>query len=151
MLLMVGRVRLTKEELQPLSGFNREQMSHAWRTLAKSFRAAWRKRAKIMKNAQPGALLAYLADAHDLALHFEPPRPHRLPAAVRAVSERNPERFAKVILQHLEERLDGEPRRPKRRPAPERRRASPVRTQRRPLLEIVPPALRQEVQIAAVA
>lgn len=154
-LLMVGRSKLTEEELKPLSGFNRAQLDNVWKTLQKSFNSAWRRRQTIRSNnPAPGAMIAYLADVHSMALHFEPPQRHPLPSAVTALAERGANVFSKGVTRHLLQRLDWaeEPRtaKPKmpRRTRPHRPpRVS--RTPRTPALTLVRPAHHQQIQIAA--
>ena len=98
-LAMVGRAKLSANELKMVSGFNREQLINVWGTLDQSFRGAWDRRQQL---TEPGALLKYLADAHALSLHFETPQELAIPKSVLQAVERKPEALGTEVLTLLE-------------------------------------------------
>lgn len=101
-LAMIGRAKLSANELKMVSGFNREQLINVWGTLDKSFRGAWDRRQQL---TEPGALLKYLADAHALSLHFETPQELAVPKSVVETVERKPEALGTEVLTLLKSRL----------------------------------------------
>jgi hypothetical protein len=104
-LSLIGRSEISKDELDLVSGFNRQELENIWAVLSNYQQAAWAERTK---RPDVGALLEYLAEQHSYSLHFEPPQAFSLRKAAVAAIFGNPKSFGTVVMGELEARLVAE-------------------------------------------